>query len=116
MDLIREVLILVEGQADMDGTAEFALQAGDPPLHECSQAELDYHVRLLCEAALLRGNKGGMLTISRLTWEGHEFLESVKDPGIWKKVQEKLSGLQGAALSVVAQLAQAEVKKHFNLP
>ena len=116
MDLIRKVLLIVESQAAMDGTAEFMMQADDDVFHGHSQEALDYHLRLLREAEFLTGNSHMMLSVTRLTWDGDEFLDNIKDNEIWSKTKKRLSGLPSVALSIVAQVAQSEVKKHLGLP
>jgi hypothetical protein len=56
-----------------------------------------------------------MPAVSRLTWEGHEFLDNIKDVGVWEKTKERLQGIPGVALTVVAALAEAEIKKRLGL-
>ena len=53
--------------------------------------------------------------ISRLTCEGHEFVDNIRDPGVWKNVKERIKGLPSVAVTIVAQLALAEMKKHLHL-
>jgi hypothetical protein len=57
-----------------------------------------------------------MQSIRALTWNGHEFLDSVRDTGIWAKVKERAAKLPSAPLSILAGIAVAEVKKHLGLP
>ena len=67
---------------------------------------------------MVKGNYGinGMPTISQLTWQGHEFLDNIRDPGIWGKTKERLKGLPNVAISVIGEIAMAEIKKHIGLP
>ena len=53
--------------------------------------------------------------ISKLTWKGHEFVDTIRDSGIWNNVKERLKGLPSVALSVVAEIAIAEAKKRLKL-
>ena len=113
-DLIRELLIRIEQNPQLDGTKWVALDRSDAPDH--SIEEISYHVLLLVEAGFVRGNIGGHVPmISRLTWEGHEFLDNVKDVGVWEKTKERLHGIPGVALTVVAAIAEAEIKKKLGL-
>jgi len=46
--------------------------------------EIEYHIGLIHDARFTEpyGNQGMMsLTFSGFTWEGHDFLDSVRDPG-----------------------------------
>lgn len=113
MDLIRDLLLMVEANPEMDGTHEFQFASGAFP--DRSPEEVSYHLKKLIEAGFLHGNQHTAL-VSSLTWNGHEFLDNIKDPGIWGKTKKQLSGLPGVALTVVAQIAQAEIKKHLGLP
>ena len=46
-----------------------------------------------------------------LTWEGHEFLDKVKDEKVWRKISDVIASESGAvAFSVVNQIAS-----HFAL-
>ena len=119
LDLIRDLLLKVEANPEMNGKTEFIYQSPeDIGILGHSLEEIAYHASLLIEAGYLKGNLtcGYMMpSISRLTLRGHDFLGNIKDPSIWQKTKERLSGLPGAALSVVAGLALAEVKKYFGL-
>jgi hypothetical protein len=64
-----------------------------------------YHVELLGEAGLiqigLHHEQGGGVThfhIWRLTWEGHEFLDSIRNDSIWQKTKDTFSH-QGISMS-----------------
>ena len=111
MDLIRKLLLIVEANPEMDGTREFRFTefAGH------STDEVAYSIRVLIESGYLKGN-AAIPSVKRLTWDGHEFPDNIKDPGIRGKTKKQLSGLPGAALTVVAQIAQAEIRKHPGLP
>jgi Hypothetical protein (DUF2513) len=120
LDLIRQLLLTVEGNPDMDGKREFVYQSSEEiAIPDRSLEVLAYHTVLLIEAGYLKGNiRSGytMPTISRLTNIGHDFLDNIRDPGIWAKTKERAGDLSGAALPVIAGIALAEVKKHFGLP
>ncbi|HEU0048843.1 MAG TPA: DUF2513 domain-containing protein, partial [Nitrososphaera sp.] len=82
-----------------------------------SQEELNYHVDLLFEAGYIEGNPDSNPNpmVSKLTWKGHEFVDTIRDAGIWNNVKERLKGLPSVALSVVAEIAIAEAKKKLKL-
>ena len=84
MDLVRLILQAVEGN---DGASA--------KTKERSLPERAYHVALLVDAGLLvgvvtddeNGNPSGY-AVSRMTWAGHDFLDSMRDDAIWKKAGE----------------------------
>ncbi len=57
--------------------------------------EMSYHVELLEEAGLVYGHMSKTISPGpsdfaaiRLTWEGHELLDAIKNDTIWKKTKE----------------------------
>ena len=115
MDLIRAVLLAIEGNPACDGRHWVTLDPGQFKPHAID--EINYHVQLLIEARFVEGNVGPVVpTISKLTWRGHEFLDNTRDQDIWSKTKERIKGLASVALSVAAEIAQAEVKKRLGLP
>jgi len=116
MDLIREMLLRVAAHPKLDGTHYFVFTPEDN-LGDFSPEELNYHVDLLFEAGFVAGNPDSNPNpmVSKLTWKGHEFVDTIRDAGIWNNVKERLKGLPSIALSVVADVAIAEAKKHLKL-
>jgi hypothetical protein len=48
--------------------------------------------------------------IRRLTWEGHEFLDAVRDPEIWRKTKAGAATTGGFTLGLLKDLATAYAK------
>ena len=48
--------------------------------------------------------------IMRLTWEGHEFLDTVRDPEIWRKTKSGAATAGGYAFGFMKDLATAYAK------
>ena len=42
-----------------------------------------------------------------LTWDGHDFLDSVRDPTVWERTREGAKKLGGVSLDVFVDLAKA---------
>jgi hypothetical protein len=123
MDLIRDLLLGIEADTRLDGTQwifpdeEFNLGViGLSKQH--SREEIAFHLAMLIEAGFVKGRAGimGDVAISKLTWQGHEFLDDIRDPGIWGKTKERLRGLPSVAIGVIGEIAKAEVRKHLGLP
>jgi len=51
-----------------------------------------------------------------MTWNGHEFLDDIKDTGVWESTKARIAGLPGVAIAVIAEIAKAEIKKKLGLP
>lgn len=115
MDLIRELLLRIEADPKFDGTGWIPF---DRPEYLCGRSPeaVAYHISVLNDSGLIKANTAGSTpAVSRLTWDGHEFLDNIKDSGIWKSTKEKVAGLSGVALSVIRVIAEAEIKKKLHL-
>lgn len=92
MDLIRLILLDAEGEVPAD-------------LSQYSEKQINYHKWLLFNAGFVEGgddtdwsgNKSAVIT--GLNWEGHDFLDAARDPGIWNQAKETL-GTQFATVSI----------------
>ena len=119
MELIRDILIRIEDDPQMDGTREFyfysAKEMGFP---DRSSEEVSYNFSLLVEEGFVDGAASVFLTIivRKLTWDGHEFLGNIKSGTIWAKTKDRVKDLPGIALKMVAEIAMAEARKHVGLP
>lgn len=120
MDLVRHLLLAIDEDPQYDGKRWFGVEnVSDLHVKGRSYQELVYHLTLLIEAGLLKGrvsHDGESVSINRLTWEGHEFVSNIRDPKIWHETKERLKGLSTVAISVLGEIAKAEIKRHLNLP
>jgi hypothetical protein len=83
MDLIRQILLSTEADENKID-AKF------------TQEEIAYHASLLkdagfLDAAIVRGprNQPHGCVLQGLTWDGHEFLDAMRDDTLWKRAKEK---------------------------
>jgi len=122
MTLIRELLIKVEGVNEEIPVLQLKV---DGYSHE----QIAYNAYLLIEAGLAEGkteppvsdgNGGTRPTgkyLRNLTWQGHEFLDSVKNDAVWKKVLDYVQDKGGSApFNSIALLAVSFAKEYFGLP
>jgi len=121
MDLIRELLIGIEADQRLDGKRWIEPDAQDNfgvvGVSSHSAKEVAYHLEMLMDAGLIEGKCGlaEMPRVSKLTWQGHEFLDNIRDSGIWGKTKKRLEGLPSVAFAVVVELAKAEARKYLGL-
>jgi hypothetical protein len=114
MDLIRDILIHINDEPQLDGTHYAELKSDNFGSH--SPQELSYHIDLLLEAGLVKGIAGSQVPlVSSLTWRGHEFLSDISDPGIWAKVKEQLAVVPNLAFATMWEIAKDELKKKLHL-
>lgn len=111
MDLIRTLLLAAE--ADVESISG-----------ESSVKEQAYHVALLKDAALVEaqiqldpmGEPAGYI-IFRLTWAGHEFLDSTREDTVWKKAKDHVLK-PGATwtFDILKEWLKTEVKVKLGMP
>jgi hypothetical protein len=119
MNLVRNLLLTIEDKEQMDGTRDFMFENPEQlGISGFSTEEVAYHIRLLIEGGYVNGAitlAVPMQIIRCLTNQGHDFVDTIRDQGIWAKVKKRLAGLPSAPLSVIMQIALAEFKKHYGL-
>ncbi len=89
-NLIREILLSVEQLSTYRDTLR------PQQLSEYDVCEVSYHIHLLIEAKLITGKcKTGLdditCTAENLTWQGHEFLDGIRDNSHWIQVKQSLT-------------------------
>ncbi|MHB9881060.1 DUF2513 domain-containing protein [Pacificimonas sp. ICDLI1SI03] len=107
-DLVRDILLAVE--ADTDHPYKFF--SLDFEGH--SKREIAYHVMQLHEAGFLEaanlchsGADGFDWQPKHLTYRGHEFLDSIRDPEIWQRTKSGAEKAGGASVGFLWDLAKA---------
>jgi Hypothetical protein (DUF2513) len=123
MELIRDILLRVEADPKLDGADFRRATAETLGITERTEAEVAYHLDLLIQAGFLNGNtkmlgRGDqkLTRISKLTWEGHEFLDDIRDPEIWRKTKDREKAVAGVGLKFIWEIAKAEIKTTLGLP
>ena len=88
-DVIREVLIRFEEKPSKERALQLDAWSED------IQPEVSYNVDILLDGGLLDGKMLPTLDpgpinflVFRLTWQGHEFLDAIKNDTVWNKTKE----------------------------
>lgn len=88
-NIIREILSELETKPSNKHT----LKLGDFPKEK--KAEYSYNVEILMEAGLIHGSMSQTIgpnvnnfIASRLTWQGHEFLDAIRSDTVWEKTKQ----------------------------
>ena len=95
LDLVRKILQHFEDKSDWNYEENQTFEGYDDKI-------VSYHIDIIYEAGLINGepvrSKQGRLydvLPFRLTWEGHEFLDNVKDRPRWVKIKSLLADKGG---------------------
>lgn len=78
--------------------------------------QIEYHLSLLRDQRFINcPGSPPMIGISfaGLTWQGHDFLDSVRDPEIWEKTKNGVSVVKGFTFDLLKDLAKGLVKKQL---
>ncbi|MGE6995457.1 DUF2513 domain-containing protein [Pseudomonas sp. NPDC047961] len=113
MDLIRLLLLKVEA-LPIPVNSMGVLREADLGDLEFSHEEIAYHWNLIVEAGLIEqpGNTPkGLLAVRRLTWKGHDFVDSVRDDDVWQKTRKGALAAGGMSIDLVADLAKGFIRK-----
>ncbi|MEZ5490269.1 MAG: DUF2513 domain-containing protein [Gammaproteobacteria bacterium] len=119
-DLIRQILFVAEG-----AKPEQRISLKDfEERHADSLEEVSEHVQLLDRAGYLNATVSKELSpngprqffINRLEWAGHDYLDAVRDSGIWARTKERLGVVGGSAsLEIVKAVAVKVVSEALGL-
>jgi hypothetical protein len=118
MDFIRHLLLQIE-----EGTKTFtvidqqyatALGMDDDRAMTTDEAEkYDYHLNQLALSDFVSFHKtsGGLWLVEHMTPAGHDFLDAVRDPRIWKQTKVATKKAGGFTLDMIKEVATELVKK-----
>lgn len=122
VDLVRQLLLHIEEDADRPIS-----DLDNIEIEGWTEEQIQYHVVLLAEAGFIEASVNGVpdnedpslahviYSVRRLTYKGHEFLDTVRDPAIWRKVKEKAKAAGAMTLPVIAQVGAAFIKSQLGL-
>jgi hypothetical protein len=106
-DLIRAILLAIEA----DERCEILCL---PKIDDYDDAMVHFHARLLIEKGLLktffpdRTGKQPWVCI-RLTWEGYDFLDTIRDPMVWRSVKRAATKVGSWSIETIAAIAKAMI-------
>ncbi|MBE0599723.1 MAG: DUF2513 domain-containing protein [Burkholderiaceae bacterium] len=134
MDLVRGILFEIERNANING--KFVVTDADLGDLSADRTAVQYHLRLLMDAGYIEGQdllnappkegtpafamlelgsqghagQGVPITVSRMTWAGHDFLDTVRDNKVWQKTKGYLKDIGGVSIDVLKDVARAVAK------
>ncbi len=115
LDLIRDMLFTIESINTPDtpvGISDFN------PLGK-SKEELFYHAQLLMDENFIEGvfsDVAMFFSVTRITNNGHDYLDAVRDSSIWNKTKATLGDtISSISLSLVKEIALKFIKDSINM-
>lgn len=120
MDLIRQILLEIEaGKRVFDiRSDEMSRALGIEEEGSMSREEADkwdYHLNLVDEAGLVEFRRlgGGGWFVEGITWSGHDFLDSVRDPDVWDRTKAGALQAGGFTVELLKDLAKGFIRKQI---
>lgn len=110
MDLVRSILLAFENdESSRQGKKVVAGLAKDD--------QISMHLDLLEDAGFIESKvtqmgPAGMSFHNgwRLTWEGHEFIEKIRDPEVWKKTKAGATKVGSWGIKLMSDIATGIIK------
>lgn len=115
MELARQLLLTIESN---NGDEALLLS------NDWDRKEVAYHLKILDQAGFVENrtrwaDNQPYWIYASLTWEGHEFLDSVRNDNIWNKTKEgiKTKGLElgSIPIEVIKEFAKIQIKNLMGL-
>lgn len=121
MKLIRELLFYIEKNASEYDYIRFSNYdvIRDFAEKEYSKEAVNYHLSLMHDAGFIIGDdpmpigQQGFWLILRLTYSGHDFLDTIRDEKTWKKFIEKFVNDSKEFTLRIAPSVAAEIARQF---
>lgn len=110
MDYIRDLLLKIEAAPS---TIDNSRRLLPPDATSDQELKLNYHLEMLVdETGLVKGIDAHSMEDMqwlelKLSWQGHEFLDTVRDPEVWSKTKDGAKKAGNFAISFIFDLAKA---------
>ncbi len=116
-DCIRDLLIYLEDNLSYT----HRISTGSLSLKDYTRDELVYTVERLSEAGFINVSKicdepcTPTYFIFSLTYNGHQFLDTIRDNSIWKNTKTVASQLASVSLPIIQEIAISFIKTKLGL-
>ncbi|MGG4552565.1 DUF2513 domain-containing protein [Paenibacillus humicus] len=119
-DCVRDLLLFVES-LDHGQIVQSDDLSNIPALASHSSEAINYTVEKLDEAGYLNVQFMRVLGgedpffIKSITWDGHQFLDNIRDDGIWKETKKVTSKVASVSVGILTDVAASVMKKTLGL-
>jgi hypothetical protein len=111
MELVRALLLQIEAVHEKASWKDLT-----PKDDEAEAGRVLAHLKLIEEAGLtksivvnVQGNR--LPQAIELTWDGHEFLDSVRDTEVWRRTKSGAAKMGTAGLQLMLEMGKAYAKQ-----
>lgn len=117
-DVIRQILLNIESFPSDKKMTEETLASGD-----LTPEVVAFHLDLLADAGYIErlstrtmSSKYNNQIVLRMTFKGHEYLDTVREPKIWRETKSRLKTVGSATLEVIKSIATDIIISSLNQP
>lgn len=116
-DCVREILLELEEKLPYNGDLHLQQIKELDTGKKHGEEEALYSILKLIEANYLNGNifKADCeiyhLSVSSITWDGHEFLNSVRSSEIWQETKNRVKAFSSVSIGVLTEVAKDQIKQ-----
>lgn len=115
-DCVRDLLLFVEEKVGLDQPLNIKFAT----IKNYSQDELIYTAKKLNEAGYINATISDCIDgscdiyIYSLTWNGHKFLDNIRDDGVWKTTKGIVSKFSSVSLGIIENVAAQVITNLIN--
>lgn len=115
-DCVRDLLLYIEDKIAINDS----IAISEIEINKYTSEELIYTAMKLKDAGYIKGNVRKYINgeadvyVNELTWDGHKFLDNIRDDGVWKTTKEKLSKFSSVSLSIIENVASQVITNLIN--
>ena len=113
LGLIRELLLKLEPLSKPHGWQHILSNDARIQVEGHGADEIEYHLQLLLEQEFVERPRSGAMEgimFKRLTWDGHDYLDAVRDPKVWRKTKEATDKVGSWTFEMVKEIATAIIR------
>ncbi len=115
-DNVRSLLLFVESKEENSSRSEAELMEFATQ-NEISKNELIYIIQRLTDAEFITSsiqyasNQVYWFSINTITWDGHSYLDNIRDPKVWKNAKSVASKIASVSLPIMGEIAKVQLMK-----
>jgi hypothetical protein len=111
-DCVRNLLLTIEEELSINEPLDAVRLQQKPRLQQYCLDDIVYTISKLKEAGFINADvlvtlDGTDAIVSSLTYNGHLFLDNIRDDGVWKLTKQAASKLSSVSLNILAELASS---------
>ena len=109
-DCVRQVLLDIEANLQLEKKS-FSDIITSKTISKYGIDDVTYSLIQLSDAQYIDASIGifkgsrPLIHVEKITWEGHKFLDNVRDPQVWSKTKKVLKRIESTSITLVSNIA-----------